>query len=125
MILVYVILNKLINFNIVTLQYKMDKLEEVLKEYIVVQKDENRPLGKFYYVIPHQQFVERYFPEFENNLTVSPKILYINAGAKLSWQYHHRRNELWKIVRGPVGIIRSDDDEQHDIEIFEEGVTKT
>lgn len=101
----------------------MDILSEILNCYTVTQKDENRPWGKFYYVSPQHQFVQTYFPSFENNLIVSPKILYVNSNTKLSWQYHHRRNELWKILYGPVGIIRSDTDEEHDIEIFNVGDT--
>lgn len=32
----------------------------------------------------------------------------VNPGARLSWQYHHRRAEIWQVYRGEVGIIRSD-----------------
>ena len=43
---------------------------------------------------------------------LSPKILMVNPKARLSWQYHNRRAEIWQIYRGRVGIIRSDDDVQ-------------
>jgi mannose-6-phosphate isomerase len=38
---------------------------------------------------------------------LSPKILLVKPGARLSWQYHFRRSEIWKVYVGPVGIIRS------------------
>ena len=40
--------------------------------------------------------------------------------ARLSWQYHHRRAEIWRVYKGSVGIIRSDDT-QGAMEIYNEG----
>jgi len=45
----------------------------------------------------------------------------VNADSRLSWQYHHRRAEIWRVYRGKVGIIRSENDNQNEIEIFNEG----
>ncbi|HSV09188.1 MAG TPA: hypothetical protein VLI68_00370, partial [Hanamia sp.] len=39
----------------------------------------------------------------------------------LSWQYHHRRAELWKVIYGEVGIITSETDEERDIQTKKEG----
>ena len=36
---------------------------------------------------------------------LGPKILLVKPGARLSWQYHQRRKETWRIVEGPVGIV--------------------
>ena len=33
---------------------------------------------------------------------------------KLSWQYHFRRSELWKLIKGEAGIVRSETDELKD-----------
>ena len=41
---------------------------------------------------------------------MSPKILIVKPGARLSWQYHHRRAEIWQVYKGEVGIVRSDKD---------------
>ena len=41
---------------------------------------------------------------------LSPKILLLQPNKKLSWQYHHRRSEIWKLIEGEAGIIRSDTD---------------
>ncbi|HRQ29270.1 MAG TPA: hypothetical protein PLU49_04295, partial [Saprospiraceae bacterium] len=36
----------------------------------------------------------------------------VAPGKKLSWQYHFRRSELWRVVSGPVGIATSENDEE-------------
>ena len=68
------------------------------------------------------QFITEYFnTDIENlikltpELQLSPKILIINPHKRLSWQYHHRRKEIWSVLKGPVGIVRSIDDNQSDI----------
>ncbi|WP_332912820.1 hypothetical protein [Algoriphagus boritolerans] len=43
---------------------------------------------------------------------LSPKFLLVAPGARLSWQYHHRRSELWKLIAGKSSISRSHSDEQ-------------
>lgn len=52
---------------------------------------------------------------------LSPKILIVKPEARLSWQYHHRRAEIWQVFRGTVGIIRSNDDEESDLVQYAEG----
>ncbi len=54
------------------------------------KKVEHRPWGRF------EQFV--------HNETCSVKLLYIKASSRLSLQYHKERKEVWKVVRGPVGV---------------------
>ena len=54
---------------------------------------------------------------------LSPKLLLVKPGARLSWQYHHRRAEIWRIIQGPVGIITSQDDTESCIVPYEEGKT--
>jgi len=41
--------------------------------------------------------------------------LIVKPEARLSWQYHYRRAEIWQIFRGTVGIIRSEDDNEGDL----------
>jgi mannose-6-phosphate isomerase-like protein (cupin superfamily) len=43
---------------------------------------------------------------------LSPKFLVVAPAARLSWQYHFRRSELWKLISGEAGIMRSQTDEQ-------------
>tara|TARA_R110001592_G_scaffold316102_3_gene592329 strand:+ start:17369 stop:17854 length:486 start_codon:yes stop_codon:yes gene_type:complete len=48
------------------------------------------------------------FTEFKQE--VSPKLLFVLPKQRLSWQYHLRRSEVWKVLEGPVGYSRSKDD---------------
>ena len=94
----------------------------------VVAKDFARPWGGFLVIDENQAqaFANRFFDGLDvQDLRIegklSPKILMVNPDARLSWQFHHRRAEIWQIYRGTVGIIRSDDDEQGPVEQFNEG----
>ncbi|EIM76954.1 hypothetical protein A3SI_08521 [Nitritalea halalkaliphila LW7] len=62
-----------------------------------------------------RRFHARFFPELELSegqfaQKLSPKILCVAPGKRLSWQYHHRRAEVWKLVAGQAAIVRSADD---------------
>ena len=54
---------------------------------------------------------------------LSPKILLVKPEARLSWQYHHRRAETWRVLEGPVGIVRSVTDDEGIVEPFAAGET--
>jgi mannose-6-phosphate isomerase-like protein (cupin superfamily) len=43
----------------------------------------------------------------------------------LSWQYHHRRAEIWRVIQGPVGVKRSPTDTEGMLEILNVGDTIT
>ena len=96
----------------------------------VVDNDFNRPWGGFFVIDEEQaqEFADIYFDGLDvSGLRVagklSPKILLVKPGARLSWQYHHRRKETWRVVEGPVGIARNLTDEQGEVEVFETGET--
>ena len=79
--------------------------------------DHTRPWGGFFVIKEEdaQRFSNIYFDGFDVDTLrkagkLSPKILAVKPGARLSWQYHHRRAETWRIIKGPVGVIRSFDD---------------
>ena len=83
----------------------------------IISKDIDRPWGGFY-VIDEKQSQE-FANIFFNNLDVSklslsgklsPKILVIKPNKRLSWQYHHRRSEIWSVIRGNILVSKSDDD---------------
>ena len=87
--------------------------------------DFNRPWGGFFVIDEAQseKFCETYYPDEDvAQLTkggrVSPKILVVLPEKRLSWQYHHRRSEVWKLIDGESGLIRSDTDEQKELEIM-------
>jgi mannose-6-phosphate isomerase len=46
---------------------------------------------------------------------LSPKILIVEANKRLSWQFHNRRSEIWKVIGGTPGIITSLTDEQQSL----------
>ncbi|MDB2701948.1 phosphoheptose isomerase [Flavobacteriaceae bacterium] len=96
--------------------------------FTVVSKDFDRPWGAFLIVDENQaqDFADQFFDGIEINTLklegkLSPKILMVNPGARLSWQYHHRRAEIWQVYKGEVGIIRSDDDIEGELVRFGEG----
>ena len=96
----------------------------------VVDNDFNRPWGGFFVIDEEQaqEFADIYFDGLNvSGLRVagklSPKILLVKPGARLSWQYHHRRAETWRVVEGPVGIVRSATDEEGELISFGAGET--
>ena len=45
------------------------------------------------------------FKRFTLNEVSTVKLLYINAGEELSLQYHNKREEFWKVVKGHPHIV--------------------
>ena len=52
---------------------------------------------------------------------ISPKILIVEPNQRLSWQYHNRRKEIWKVYKNEVGVIKSTDNNETDMKIFNVG----
>ncbi len=84
-----------------------------------VSKDLNRPWGGFYVIneILSEEFFNLFFNiEFKNKIDfqskLSPKILVIKPNKRLSWQYHHRRSEVWSIIKGNILVSKSLDDKE-------------
>jgi mannose-6-phosphate isomerase-like protein (cupin superfamily) len=87
--------------------------------YRVTSADQSRPWGGFFVIDGAQaaEFAAQFFPEIawkDMQLTqrLSPKFLVVAPGKRLSWQYHFRRAELWKLIAGEAGIVRSSTDEE-------------
>ena len=96
--------------------------------YRIVDFDFKRPWGGFL-VIDEKQ-VNKFADQFFEDITIdslkiggklSPKLLIVNSNARLSWQYHLRRAEIWRVYKGTVGIIRSNDDDQKPLLTLNEG----
>ena len=95
----------------------------------IAAKDFDRPWGGFFVLDESQaqKFGQLYFPNVELSTLkisgkLSPKILMVQANKRLSWQYHHRRAEIWKLVAGTAGVVTSDTDKEgsvHKLEIGE------
>jgi mannose-6-phosphate isomerase len=98
------------------------------KGYNIVAKDHTRPWGGFFVLAEEQavKFAEEFFPElsFEQiqiTQKLSPKFLLVAPNQRLSWQYHFRRAEIWKVVSGPVGVAISATDEQNEPGVYQDG----
>ena len=85
----------------------------------IAAKDFNRPWGGFFVLDESQaqKFGQVYFPNIELSTLrisgkLSPKILMVQANKRLSWQYHFRRAEIWKLVAGTAGVVTSDTDQE-------------
>ncbi len=98
-----------------------DSVEKYLAQnnLTIVAKDMNRPWGGFFVLDESQakKFAQLYFPGIDlASLAISgkfsPKILMVESHQRLSWQYHHRRAEIWKLVAGKAGVITSDTDQE-------------
>tara|TARA_S200000501_G_scaffold6949_1_gene6131 strand:- start:1507 stop:1998 length:492 start_codon:yes stop_codon:yes gene_type:complete len=107
-----------------------NKTLEVLKsqKLKVVGKDTDRPWGGFFVISEDnaQEFSNIYFnglniEELKVSGKLSPKILFVAPNKRLSWQYHHRRSEIWKVVSGKIKVVTSNDDKERKEEILKVG----
>ena len=104
-------------------------IEKLIKSYgfNIVSKDFKRPWGGFLVIDENQsqEFSNQFFKGLDVNTLkiggkLSPKILIVKPNARLSWQYHNRRAEIWQIFKGEAGIIRSDSDIENDMGVYSE-----
>lgn len=100
------------------------------KNVRVISSDQSRPWGGFFVIDEYQseKFIKEFFPElsisdFAGFDKLSPKILVVAPSKRLSWQYHHRRSEIWRVLNGDVGVIVSEDDTQGDVRTLNPGET--
>lgn len=98
------------------------------KGFTIDSYDQNRPWGGFFVIRENEsgKFISEFFSHLEdrkvNDYTrLSPKILLVAPHKRLSWQYHHRRAEIWRVVNGPVGVVVSETDEQTPAKTLSEG----
>lgn len=113
----------------VSLEGKRESVFESISKYlsdlgfIIASKDFNRPWGGFFVLDESQaeKFAQQFFDEVDfKSLKISdklsPKILVVEPSKRLSWQYHHRRAEIWKLVAGTSGVAISNTDDQGDVQ---------
>ena len=90
----------------------------------VVEENFTKPWGAYWRIADNnlQRFIEYYFQDEDIEMTpqipMSPKILLVAPGQRLSWQYHFRRGEIWKVVYGPVRAIISPTDVETEIKTY-------
>ncbi len=110
------------------------KVHDVINHYRDILKTQNieldhieydRPWGgeiwvKNEFSVPFQDIYFADTQYFDKNLQgpPTPKLLIVTPGGRLSWQYHRRRQEIWRVVLGPIGVIRNNSDYMPDIEVF-------
>jgi mannose-6-phosphate isomerase len=89
------------------------------KGFTIINQDASRPWGGFLVIDEAQAtlFIETFFPhlsitDFAGFEKLSPKILLVAPHKRLSWQYHFRRAEIWKVIGGNAAIVISDTDEE-------------
>ena len=102
----------------------MDYLHKIENEitdlgFEIISKDFERPWGGFLVIKEDQaqDFANKFFnginvDKLKIGVRLSIKILIVKPHSKLSWQYHHRREEIWKVYKGKVGVSRSMNDIQ-------------
>jgi mannose-6-phosphate isomerase-like protein (cupin superfamily) len=112
-----------------SLNFLIDTPKELIFEHIaeylhrqnlkINKQDNTRPWGGFFVIEESEaeKFINLYFPHLtkeELNISgkLSPKILVVAPEKRLSWQYHHRRAETWKLIGGTAGVVISDTNEE-------------
>ena len=106
------------------------EIEETIKSFgfTIKSYDFERPWGGFLVIdeTQAQDFSDKFFEGLDVNTLkiggkLSPKILIVKPEARLSWQYHERRAEIWQVYKGSPGIIRSDSDLENEMKVYNEG----
>ena len=106
------------------------KIKSQIESYgfIVKSFDFERPWGGFLVIDESQAqyFSNKFFEGLDVNTLkiggkLSPKILIVKPNARLSWQYHNRRAEIWQVYKGSAGIIRSNTDAENEMEVYSDG----
>jgi mannose-6-phosphate isomerase-like protein (cupin superfamily) len=88
------------------------------------KQDDTRPWGGFFVIDEDQaqRFSDLYFEgmpveDLRISGKLSPKILVVAPHKRLSWQYHHRRAEIWRVIKGTVGVITSETDQEGELKL--------
>ncbi|HRO07509.1 MAG TPA: hypothetical protein PK047_01490 [Saprospiraceae bacterium] len=112
------------------MKHKIAKLRQIKKQIIqlglhIREEDFERPWGGFFKIDEQDtgRFIRQFFPEVEDKimqkeLPLSPKILCVAPRQQLSWQYHDRRAELWKLVSGKAAFKVALTDHEAEAEIL-------
>lgn len=93
-------------------------------DYEIIEVDDQKPWGAYIRIDGAQaeRFITEFFPGLTmdearlgmENAELSPKLLIVAPGARLSWQYHERRAERWNFLT-PGGYYKSDSDQQGEL----------
>lgn len=108
-------------------QEVFEAIEKYISSFVRIRYiDSSRPWGGFLVIEENDsdKFIEQFFSHLKKEDLIisgklSPKILLVAPQKKLSWQYHHRRAEIWKLIGGEAGVITSDTDEEKEIKYLQ------
>ena len=110
------------------MKYQEIKNQIEILGFSIISYDFERPWGGFLVIDESQaqDFSNKFFEGLDVNTLkiggkLSPKILIVKANARLSWQYHNRRAEIWQVYKGSAGIIRSDSNVENEMEVYSAG----
>lgn len=100
--------------------------------YTIKASDFKRPWGGFIAIQEEDahKFANDFFKDVPMKLIhtgglLSPKILFVMPNKRLSWQYHHRRSEIWRVWKGVVGVAKNNSDEQTAPATYQQGSVVT
>ena len=104
-----------------------ENIEDELNDFgfKIVDSNFEKPWGGYFSINEKQvqNFSDKFFDgidvdsvKIENKL--SPKILIVKPNARLSWQYHNRRAEIWQVYKGQVGVVKSDTDIENELKNY-------
>ena len=111
-------------------QNVFERIEKQVEKagFRIDKQDRSRPWGGFFVIDEAQAplFIETYFPhlsvaDFAGYEKLSPKILIVAPHKRLSWQYHFRRAEIWKLIGGKASVVTSDTDVQKNLHVLKIG----
>lgn len=127
-------LNEIFNLKVADFNFKQAKIFNQLSRYLedhnlrIQSKDDKRPWGGFFVINEElaNEFIAHFFKDIDpkvlnNSGKLSPKLLVVKPNSRLSWQYHNRRSEVWRVFKGSVGIVRSNTDVEGEMEVYHKG----
>jgi mannose-6-phosphate isomerase-like protein (cupin superfamily) len=89
------------------------------KDFRIASSALDKPWGGYYVLneADAARFAYYFFPVdaeamLNSGNKLSPKILVVAPGKRLSWQYHFRRAEIWKLIAGVAGVVISESDQE-------------
>ncbi len=98
------------------------------KNIRITSEDINRPWGGFLVIdeADANKFIAAFFSHLTKDVLnisgkLSPKFLIVAPQKRLSWQYHFRRAEIWKLIAGEAAVIVSDTDEENETVHLQKG----
>ena len=98
------------------------------KKLRLIDLDIGRPWGFFLSVDESQatQFIREFYSGIklkgiDASLPLRPKFLGIAPGKRISWQYHHRRAEIWRCLSGEFRLVTSQTDSEEESRLVKPG----